>query len=73
MSNAAPEGRHTEAHAIAAAWRREHAMPVVLLNRENALQEASRRDIVVQEARQRVVSVTQEAPREINAAMAVHR
>ncbi|MEI6315353.1 MAG: hypothetical protein WCO89_10825 [Syntrophus sp. (in: bacteria)] len=62
MSNAAPEGRHTEAHAKAAAWPREHAMPAVLPNRVNANREAFRLEIA-----------KQEAPPQENAAKAVHR
>jgi hypothetical protein len=42
-------------------------------NRENASQEASRRDNAGQEAQQQAGSVTQAAPLEINVRQAVHR
>jgi hypothetical protein len=70
-SNAFPEGQHTEVNAKTAAWQREHATRGVRPNRENALQEVSRREIATQEALQQAGSVTQEAPLEVVAGQAV--
>ncbi len=72
-SSAYPEGRPTAAHAKTAAWRLCNVIPVAQPNRENALPEASLREIATPEAPQRVGRATQEAPPEVNAAKAAPR